>query len=151
MLQLRTVTLLLCHHQADSPNDVTVSFHQVQGFCCAYTCFSIFMAQKEHAPAWLEWSSCGCVYADDHISGTCFSTKLHLYSCLLRQPLITNISTKSTFVALVGKSTNIDSKMTKKKQKKKLSCVFHLPLSPRTGLNVYQNFRVIKADSVLSD
>ncbi len=89
------------------------------------------------APRWLEWSSCGCVYADDHVSGTCFGTKLHLYFCLLRQPLIT--STKSTFVALVWQKHK--HRFQNDKKKKNLSCMFHLPLSPRTDLNVYQNLQ----------
>lgn len=100
------------------------------------------MAPKEHAltevvgveQLWL----CLCV------SGTCFDTKLHLHFCLLRQPLITNTSTKSNFVALVGKNTNTDSNMRKKPF---IYCMLHFPLSPNTDLNVYQN--KAKANSVL--
>lgn len=79
---------------------------------------SISMAPSDHVGAevvgveqlWL------CLCRSDCVSGTCFGTKLHLHLCLLRQPLITNTSTKSNFVALVGKSTRTDFKMTKEKK-----------------------------------
>lgn len=54
-------------------------------------------------------------------------------SPLFRQPLITNTSTKSNFMAFVGKSTHADWKMT---PKEKPACMFHLPLSSSTDLNV---------------
>ena len=79
--------------------------------------FSIFMdPKKAHARAevvgveQLRW----CLCRSQCVSGTCFGTKLHPHFCLLRQPLITNTSTKSNFVAWVGTSTKADSKMTRK-------------------------------------